>query len=169
MLEELKNSLWKQFGASIDMLINAIEVCPESLYKSNKRFFYMAYHSAVFLDYYLTIPPKDFEAKLPFTIIEKEDIPEDALDDVVPDEQYSKAQLLEYVKSSKEKCRKVIMDIKENENPRFIEDVEIGKMDYSLIGILLYNMRHIQHHAAQMNMMLREHRLEPPKWVSRTR
>lgn len=56
MLDELKNSLWQQFGASIDMLMNAIGVCPSTMYKSNKRFFYTAYHVAVFLDYYLTVP-----------------------------------------------------------------------------------------------------------------
>lgn len=168
MLQELKNSLWQQFGASIDMLINAIDACPDTLYKTNKRFFYTAYHTSVFLDYYLTVPPKDFETELPFTLIEKEDIPKDALDDVVPNDQYSKTQLLEYVRSLKKKCRNVILGLKEKGNPRFREDVEVGKMDYSLIGILLYNMRHVQHHAAQLNMMLRDHGHEPPKWVART-
>lgn len=167
MLSEFQNSLWKQFGASIDMLLNAIDVCPDTLYENKKRFFYTAYHVAVFLDYYLTVPPKDFEPQLPFTITEKENMPEDALDDVLPNEHYSKEQLLEYIKSSREKCRSVIMSIEENGNARFIEDVEVGKMDYSLIEILLYNMRHVQHHAAQLNMILRNAGLEPPKWVAR--
>lgn len=167
MLKELKNSLWQQFGASIDMLMNAIEVCPESLYKTKKRFFYTAYHVAIFLDYYLTVPPKDFEARLPFTIIEKMEIPEEALDDVLPDEHYPKEQLLEYLKSCREKCHSVIMGIEENGNPRFIEDVEVGKMDYSLIEILLYNLRHVQHHTAQLNTILRNEGHEPPKWVAR--
>ncbi|NHF58520.1 DinB family protein [Flavobacteriaceae bacterium TP-CH-4] len=167
MLEELKNSLWQQFGASIDMLINALDACPSTLYKTNKRFFYMAYHAIVFLDYYLTVPPTDFEPRLPFTIVEKEDMPKEALDDVLPNEHYPKEQLLEYIKSSKKKCLSLIMSIKENGNPRFMEDVEVGKMDYSLIEILLYNLRHIQHHAAQLNMILRNEGLEPPKWVAR--
>ncbi|WP_422082116.1 DinB family protein [Ulvibacterium sp.] len=167
MLEELKNSLWQQFGASIDMLINAIEACPETLYRNNKRFFYTAYHVAVFLDYYLTVPPTDFEPQLPFTITEKEKIPEEALDDVLPDEHYSKEQFLEYVKSSKKKCQSVVMSIEEKGNPRFVEDVEVGKMDYSLIEILLYNLRHVQHHAAQLNTILRNEGYEPSKWVAR--
>ena len=129
--------------------------------------FYIAYHTAVFLDYYLTVPPKDFEAQLPFTILEKEDIPKDALDDVFPNELYTKKQLLEYIKSSKEKCRNLILGITENKNPRFVEGVEVGKMEYSLLEILLYNMRHVQHHTAQLNMLLRKQGLEPPKWVAR--
>ena len=167
MLEELKNSLWQQFGASIDMLINALNAYPDTLYQNNKRFFYTAYHVAVFLDYYLTVPPTDFEPQLPFTITEKENMPNEALDDVLPDKHYSKEQLLEYIKPSKKKCHSVIMSIKENGNPRFIEDVEVGKMDYSLIEILLYNLRHVQHHTAQLNMILRNERHEPPKWVAR--
>ncbi len=166
MLDELKNSLWQQFGASIDALINAIEACPETLYRNNKRFFYTAYHVAIFLDYYLTIPPKDFEPQLPFTIVEKENMPDEALDDVYPDEHYSKEELLEHIELSREKCRNIVMGIKENGNPRFIEAVEVGKMDYSLIEILLYNIRHVQHHAAQLNMLLRNEGHEPPKWVA---
>lgn len=167
MLVELKNSLWRQFGASIDMLINALHACPDALYQNNKRFFFTAYHVAVFLDYYLTVPPTDFEPQLPFTIVEKEDMPKEALDDVRPDEHYSKEYLLKYINSSKKKCQSLIMSIKENGNPRFVEDVEVGKMDYSLIEILLYNLRHVQHHAAQLNMMLRNEGHNPPKWVAR--
>ena len=167
MLDELKKSLWQQFGASIDMMINALDASPETLYHNNKQFFYTAYHVAVFLDYYLTIPPKDFEPQLPFTIMEKEDMPAEALDDVLPDKQYSKDQLLEYFESSKKKCHNMIMGLEGNGNPRFVEDVEVGKMDYSLIEILLYNLRHVQHHAAQLNMMLRNEGHTPPKWVAR--
>ena len=169
MLAELQNSLWKQFGASIDMLLNAIDVCPDALYENNKRFFYTAYHVAVFLDYYLTVPPTDFEPQLTFTITEKENMPVEALDDVLPDNHYSKEQLMEYIKTSKGKCQKVIVNFKEDGNPRFIEDFEVGKMDYSLIEILLYNMRHVQHHTAQLNMMLRNEGQEPPKWVARVK
>ncbi|PRX54254.1 DinB family protein [Flagellimonas meridianipacifica] len=167
MLAELKNSLWQQFGASIDMLLNAIEACPETLYWNNKRFFYTAYHVAVFLDYYLTLPPTDFEPQLPFTIVEQENMPEEALDDVLPNEHYPQEQLLDYLKLSKKKCHSVITGLEENGNPRFVEDVEVGKMDYSLIEILLYNLRHVQHHSAQLNAILRKEGLDPPKWVAR--
>ena len=59
------------------------------------------------------------------------------------------------------------MSINEKDNPRFVEDVEIGKMDYSLLEISLINMRHVQHHIAQLNMMLRNEGHEPPKWEAR--
>jgi uncharacterized damage-inducible protein DinB len=34
--------------------------------------------------------------------------------------------------------------------------------------LLLYNMRHVQHHAAQLNMLLRRRtNSAPPRWVSK--
>src|SRR5687768_1293323 len=105
MITILKESLWKHFGASIDMLKNAIMLWPEEYWTTNKKFFYTAYHCLVFLDYYLTIPPRNFSSPLPFKLAEPGDIPEDAIDDVVPDRIYNKKELLDYLQSSREKCR----------------------------------------------------------------
>ena len=33
--------------------------------------------------------------------------------------------------------------------------------------LLLYNMRHVQHHAAQLNMLLRQKTDSAPDWVSK--
>ena len=33
--------------------------------------------------------------------------------------------------------------------------------------LLLYNMRHVQHHAAQLNMLLRQATDSAPDWVSK--
>lgn len=33
--------------------------------------------------------------------------------------------------------------------------------------LLLYNMRHVQHHAAQLNMLLRERTNSAPNWLSK--
>jgi uncharacterized damage-inducible protein DinB len=33
--------------------------------------------------------------------------------------------------------------------------------------LLLYNMRHVQHHAAQLNMLLRQTTNSAPRWVSK--
>ncbi|BFP42551.1 hypothetical protein FGF1_33960 [Flavobacteriaceae bacterium GF1] len=40
--------------------------------------------------------------------------------------------------------------------------------DYPVLEILLYNMRHVQHHAAQLNLLLRQEINDSPKWVSVT-
>ena len=48
MISALKESLWKQFGASIDMFKNALMQWPEEYWSINKKFFYIAYHCLIF-------------------------------------------------------------------------------------------------------------------------
>jgi hypothetical protein len=166
MMNTLKESLWKQFGASIDMLKNAITLWPEEYWNSRKRFFYISYHCLIFLDYYLTIPPKNFSSPLPFSISESGNFPEDAVDDLIPDRVYSKKELLDYLQTSREKCHRLIEGLTEEKlKERWIEDP--GTMNYSFLEILLYNMRHVQHHAAQLNLLLRQGINNAPDWVAR--
>jgi len=175
MLDILKKSLWKNFGASIDMLKNAIILWPEEYWNTNKKFFYNAYHCLVFLDYYLTIPPKNYSTMLPFTLTDPGDIPEDAIDDVVPNKIYSKKELLDYLQSCREKCHKVIAALTEKKlKERWIDESEnmylaLASSDaknYSVLEILFYNMRHVQHHAAQLNLHLRQTINNAPDYVS---
>ena len=178
MLDNLKQSLWKHFGASIDMLANAILLWPEEYWDTNKKFFYNAYHCLVFLDYYLTIPPKDYSSQLPFTLTEPGEIPKDAIDDVVPDRIYSKKELLDYLQSSRENCKKVIAGLTEEKlNERWINGAgnmylalsASGALDYSVLDILLYNMKHVQHHAAQLNLFLRQAINNAPEYISKAK
>jgi len=37
------------------------------------------------------------------------------------------------------------------------------------VELLLYNMRHVQHHAAQLNLMLRQAVDSAPGWVAKTK
>jgi hypothetical protein len=164
-ISALKESLWKQFGASIDMLKNAIILYPEEYWNTNKKFFYNAYHCLIFLDYYLTIPNETFSSPLPFTIAASKDVNEDAIDDLIPDRIYNKKELLDFLQSSRDKCYKVIAGLTEEKlNERWIE--EERKMNYSVFELLLYNMRHVQHHAAQLNLLLRQGINNAPYWVS---
>jgi hypothetical protein len=175
MVEILKTCLWKNFGASIDMLKNAIIMWPEENWSTNKKFFYIAYHCIVFLDYYLTIPPRNFISPLPFTLTELNEIPVDAIDDVVPDRIYSKKELLDYLQSAREKCRKVIAGLTKEKlkKPWLTGSDELclalassASINYSVLEILFYNMRHVQHHAAQLNLILRETIDKAPDYVS---
>ena len=166
MINTLKEGLWKQFGASIDMLKNAVTLWPEEDWKSGKKFFYNVYHCLVFLDYYLTIPPDNFSSPLPFTLTEPDKAPAEAIDDVIPDRIYGKKELLDYLQASREKCYTLIAGLTEEKTAeRWIE--ESGDMNYPVLEILLYNMRHVQHHAAQLNLLLRQEINKAPRWVAR--
>jgi hypothetical protein len=167
MINLFKENMWKQFGASIDMLKNAIALWPEESWNTNKKFFYNAYHCLIFLDYYLTVPPKKFSSPLSFTISESGEVPEDGIDDLIPGRIYSKKELLDYLESNRNKCRTLIGGLTEEKlKERWIEEEESG-MNYSVLEILLYNMRHVQHHAAQLNLLLRQGINDAPGWVSR--
>jgi len=156
-IKSMKEIVWNQFGASIDMLINVVSNCPDNHFKQNPRFYFIAFHSTIFLDYYLTIPPKDFSPLLSFTQKEPKDRPAEAIDDLMPDKVYNKKEIVDYLKQSREKCRQLIASLTEESfNQRFKEGDQPNDMDYPILEILLYNLRHTQHHTAQLNMLLRQ-------------
>lgn len=164
VLTLFKESLWQQFGASIDMLKNAIAMWPEEKWERPRKFFDMAYHTLFFLDYYLTIPPESFAPPLSYTLLKE--VPEDRIDDIFPERIFTKQEMLEFLEACRKKCRSVIDNItEENIETRWVD--ANGHRDYLMIELLLYNMRHVQHHAAQMNMLLRNEINNAPRWVSR--
>ncbi|MCX3263540.1 DinB family protein [Pedobacter agri] len=157
MDHSIKEILWNQLGASIDMLLNVISSCPDDYFLTNKRFYFIAFHSTIFLDYYSTISPQDFSPLLSFTQKELSERPKEAIGDLIPDEIYSKEEILKYLKQIREKCKRIIFSLTADElNKRFKEGDQPDDMDYPILEILLYNMRHTQHHAAQLNMLLRQ-------------
>jgi hypothetical protein len=173
--QTFQESLWKNFAAVIDMLKNIIVICPEKIWREERKIFYMTYHTMIFLDYYLTNPVKDFRPDLSFTIGDPDLLPEGAIDDVIPDRMYSKEELLAYVCSIREKCKKVVTQTSEEKfSQRWINDDEINihglcpqlVINYSLLEILLYNIRHVQHHVAQLNLLLRQNANVATEWIS---
>lgn len=152
--------LWQQFGASIDMLENAIMGCPDELWDTDAKFWHIAYHTLFFLDYYLSDDPSNFAPPAPFTLSELD--PSGRL----PERTYSKEEILTYLNFGRQKCRKLIAGLTtENAALQFNSEYK----DYPVLEILLYNMRHVQHHAAQLNLLLRQAMNDAPRWVSRTR
>lgn len=164
----LKEALWSQFGASIDMLINAISGCPDDHLLTHKRFYYIAFHSTIFLDYYLTFPPSDFSPNLAFTQTTEAERPIEAIDDLIPDHFYTKNELVGYLQQSRVKCENIIKNLNTDTiNDRFIEGNEPNDMNYSVLEILLYNLRHTQHHTAQLNLLLRQDLGKHSEWSFR--
>ena len=159
MDNSLKETLWKQFGASIDMLENALILCPDELWNTEAQFWYNAYHCLFYLDYYLTLEPDKFAPPSPFTLSEFD--PAGAM----PDQVYSKAVLLAYLQANRKKCHDLIESM--TTEIAYKRSVN-GYKNYSVIEILLYNMRHVQHHAAQLNLLLRQGINNAPSWVAQT-
>ncbi|MBL0357074.1 MAG: DinB family protein [Chitinophagaceae bacterium] len=159
MNHSIKESTWKQFGAGIDMLENAIMACPSEHWNTDKKFWHSAYHCLFFLDYYLTMEPAGFWPPPPFTLSEFED--------AMPERVYTKEELITYLQFNRNKCHQLITGLTEEKlSDRWIN--ESGTMNYSVFEILLYNMRHVQHHAAQLNLLLRQTIHDAPGWIFQT-
>ena len=156
MNQALKDTLWSQFGASIDMLENAIQMCPANVWDTDKLFWYNAYHCLFFLDYYLSLEPKGFMPPAPFTLSE--------FGDDMPERTYTQNELLTYLSFCRNKCYQVISNLTEEVANSYWTN-ESQTMKYPVIEILLYNMRHVQHHAAQLNLILRQEIDDAPRWV----
>lgn len=157
MDQSFKETLWGQFGASIDMLENAIVLCPPTSWDTEKKFWYNAYHCLFYLDYYLTLKPENFAPPSPYTLSEFDP------DGAMPERTYSKAELLTYLQHCRDKCHDLIVNL--------TDEIAISRWvnpykNYSVFEVLLYNMRHVQHHAAQLNLLLRQDIDDAPRWVS---
>lgn len=158
MEKTLQQSLWNQFGASIDMLENALQLCPQEKWDTQTKFWYNAYHCLFFLDYYLTPDAAYFMPPPPFTLSEFED--------TLPERVYTKDELINYLQACRKKCHEIIYGLTD-ETAVSIWTNQSRTMSYPVIELLLYNMRHVQHHAAQLNLLLRQDINDAPDWVSR--
>lgn len=158
MDQSLKQLLWYQFGAAIAMLENAINACPDNLWDTEAQFWYRSYHTLFYLDYYSSTDPKNFTPPAPFTLSEFDS------SGALPDRVYSKAELINYLQFGKEKSYQLITGLTtEIAEHRFINVAR----NYSMLEIILYNMRHIQHHVGQLNLLLTQGGCKSAGWVSR--
>lgn len=159
MSEFWKELTWRQFGAAIDALKNAINACPEELWGDQSRFhqyWYMVYHTLFYLDFYLEADTENFRPPEPFTLSELDPA------GVLPERAYTKAELLDYLAYGRKKCRETILSMSDE---RARERYVFGRMDLSIAELHLYNMRHVQHHTAQLNQILRQETDSSPGWV----
>ena len=163
--------LWGQLGASIDMLENAMEACPEEVWSDPARkpewpnrgvvgFWYLVYHTLFFLDLQLSGGSLDgFAPPAPFDLRELD--PQGLL----PDRPYTKAELRSYLHHCREKGRTTIGALTEEQARRpcrwFTFELSFGELQ-------VYGMRHVQHHAAQLNLLLRQSTGVVPQYVKRT-
>jgi hypothetical protein len=159
----LKEIIWLQFGAAIDMLENAVAACPDDLWgdrSQRSEFWYVVFHTLFFLDLYLSDSEVGFVPPAPFTL--------DEMDErgLLPERVYTKEELLKYLEHGRKKCRTTITTMtKEKANRR----CGFHWLDISVAEVLLYNMRHVQHHAGQLNLILRQKIDSAPGWVRKTK
>ena len=158
-----KEIVWPQFGAAIDMLENAVLACPEELWSDRSQrpeLWHVVYHTLFYLDLYLSGSVEEFVPPAPFTLDELE--PEGLL----PERPYTKDELRSYLVHGREKCRAALESLTDEKARR---RCGFEWLDLNEAELFLYNMRHVQHHAAQLNLILRQKIDSAPRWVSRAK
>lgn len=159
--------IWQQFGAAIDDLGNALRACPDELWRARlwehpserpefSQFWYLVYHALFWLDLYLTGAEEGFAPPSPFALIEQD------ADGPLPERPYTKDELQAYLDNCRKKCRATIEALTDEAAQR---RCRFGWGEVSFAELLLYTMRHVQGHAAQLNLLLGQKTGSAPDWV----
>ena len=80
----------------------------------------------------------------------------------MPPRVYTKAELLGYLEHGRKNC---IAAIESMTDDKAREVIPHGKVDLTRVELLMYNLRHVQHHAAQLNLLLRQNIDSAPRWA----
>jgi hypothetical protein len=157
----LKAGLWHQYGAAIDMLDDTITLCPDELWTARVwedtedarygHYWFIAYHTLAWLDKYLTGTSEGFGLPAPF------------LAGRLPETPYTKEEVQGYLKDCRERCQATIAALTDERAHQMTE------WDLPYLELQLYNMRHVQEHASQLNYVLGEHGVQGLDWVRRAR
>jgi hypothetical protein len=165
--------LWRQFGAAIDELGNALRDCPDECWNRQfwddqpgqwvaagfSTFWYLGYHTLFWLDLYLNGAEEGFAPPEPFDLVEME------AGESLP-RMYSRSELLGYWEFCRNRCKEV-MDVLTDEQASRICRFPWGELPYG--ELLVYNLRHAQEHTAQLRMFLGQQAGKPAKWVTRAK
>jgi hypothetical protein len=161
----MKTNIWQQFGAAIDMLDDAICLCPDPLWTTvvwedaddarYGQFWFVAYHTVFWLDLYLTGSAiKDFTPPAPF------------IRGALPEQPYTKEQVRNYLLQCRQKCQSVIEGMTDAQANQICT---YAWMAPTFLELQLYSMRHVQEHAAQLNLVLGHNGVTDVDWVAQAR
>jgi hypothetical protein len=159
--------VWRQFGIVIDSFGSALRTCPDELWEKRlwedepdqwvasgfSSFWYLCYHSLFWLDLYLTGAEEGFLPPEPFDLVEMQD------DEVLP-RVYTREELLDYLDYCRRRCQETISTLSTEQAYRLCH-FPWGELPFG--ELLLYNMRHVQEHAAQLHLFISQHSASPAK------
>lgn len=156
VVEALKH----QLGASMDMLEGVVHACTDetwSLPSSATAFWRLCYHTTFWLDVYLAGDLDGFSPPAPFDRSELD--PEG-----VPARVYTRAEILGYLRHCSRKASVVFAGL---DRTGLVRRCSIGRVQCTYAELLIYNLRHVQHGVAQLNLLLRIADHQPVPWTIR--
>ena len=164
--DTMKRVLKSQYLAALEMLRRAIRRCPETLWDDpafKNRFWRVAYHTLFYADLYLSRSEKEFkpwekhrdEVNFLGAIPWK---PKGRAKKFAP---YSRKEVLEYLQRVAESVEARVESVDLNEPSGF------SWLRFSKLELQIYNIRHIQHHAAQLIERVRQGTGKGVEWVGK--
>lgn len=152
--------LARQLAAGIQMTRAAIEACPAHLWDDRTEgspFWHIAYHALYYTDLYLSADLASFQPQA-FHTNNAHFLPGDYKDYggvvTTPETALTQAQLLDYA----DHClRKSVEAVKTLTSQRVLERCGFPWYPLSVGELFLTNLRHTQHHAGQLGLLLRRH------------
>lgn len=153
-----KEMLWRQFAATLDSFGAALRNCPDELWETRlwqdepdqwvaagfSAYWYLCYHTLFWLDLYLTGTEEGFVSPEPFDLVEME------ANEILP-RTYTREELLVYLETCRQKYQDTISALS-IEQAYQVCRFPWGELPFA--ELLLYTMRHVQEHAAQLHLFL---------------
>jgi hypothetical protein len=156
--------VWKQYGAAMDMLGDAIRLCPDPLWTAvlwkdtedvqYGQFWFVAYHALFWADLYLTGRSEGFVPPPPF------------IRGRLPDQPYTKEQILAYLGECRKKCQSTLEALTDEQAQ---QRCVFEWMEPSFLELQLYAMRHVMEHAGHLGLLLGQHDVAGLDWVASAR
>ncbi len=177
-MTECYNAVWRQFGATLDMLDDALRVCPDTLWTERlwatppdsefppdfASFWYLGYHAVRWVDVYLIGSEEGFAPPAEFTPIDFE------MDAAVRVEPYPREMIRNYLAKVRQRCQTILTSMTDQEVLRPCPIPWISDTPISYFELQLYSMRHAQEHASQLHLFLGQHNADGDSdWVPSAR
>jgi hypothetical protein len=155
MLETMRTLLLNQFEAALSTLSHCIDRCPDASWNgpvANYAFCQAAFHALFYADYYLGRGPASFRDQRfhldnPRVFRDYEEF-----EDHAPRNLYDRESLRRYVRHCRDKAAQAIA-VETAESLAGPSGFE--RLPFSRAELYVYNLRHVQHHAAQLILRLR--------------
>ena len=165
MLDTLKTLIVSQFEAALCTLNVCIDRCPEDAWNEpvgNRPFCQVGFHTLFFADYYLGQNADALRGQ-PFHRAHQAFFRDyEELEDREPVLLYDRPTIRAYVAH----CRRKVAEVIAAETAESLRGrADFARRTFSRAELHVYNLRHIQHHAAQMSLRLRINRAAEIPWI----
>jgi hypothetical protein len=155
MIETYKDLVVGQFEASLATVGQCVGKCPEALWNARVAkypYCQVAFHTLFFADFYLG-PDAESLRQQPFHVANRALFGDyEQLEDREPQSLYSKSQIVAYLEFCRQKVQATLAAETEQ---TLCAPTKFARRNFSRAELHVYNIRHIQHHAAQLILRLR--------------